>query len=239
MCWNVTIDGFGLMTQFIAHFDRACDYTLQFTISLSLSHTHTHAHKQTNTQKHTHTHTPTCEPLTCTHACTHTCPQSYLHCHCSVAAFNIGRSPSSGFLNCPQPLLPASNSNSSQWLNPSSSLTATQSQSQIQSYIITNGQSASLSWCQATSEVQDQIFVAIRPLRVCSCTAPSDERMGLSFTIADGPCQCSHIYCDQNQQYMSSIFTILHVSILRSQLSIGWFLVDTSYLVSHATLAYI
>jgi hypothetical protein len=32
MCWNVTIDGFGLMTRFIVHFDTAYDYTSQLTI---------------------------------------------------------------------------------------------------------------------------------------------------------------------------------------------------------------
>jgi hypothetical protein len=42
---------------------------------------------------------------------------------CLVAAFNGERSPSSGFTNGPRPQLPASNSNSSQQLNLSSSLT--------------------------------------------------------------------------------------------------------------------
>jgi hypothetical protein len=43
--------GFGLITQFMAHFDTARDYTLQFSLSLSLSHECTHA------RAHTHTHT--------------------------------------------------------------------------------------------------------------------------------------------------------------------------------------
>jgi hypothetical protein len=42
---------------------------------------------------------------------------------CSVAASNSGRSPSSGFPNYPRPQLPAPHSNSSQWLDLSSSLT--------------------------------------------------------------------------------------------------------------------
>jgi hypothetical protein len=37
----VTIDGFGLMTRFNAHFDTARDYTLQFTVTHARTHTHT------------------------------------------------------------------------------------------------------------------------------------------------------------------------------------------------------
>jgi hypothetical protein len=43
--------------------------------------------------------------------------------HCLVVASNCGRSPSSGFPNCPRPHLPASYHNSSQQLNLSSYLT--------------------------------------------------------------------------------------------------------------------
>jgi hypothetical protein len=39
----------------------------------------------------------------------------------------------------------------------------------IQSYVMTNGQSASLSWCRVTSGIQDQIFVALKQLRICLC----------------------------------------------------------------------
>jgi hypothetical protein len=53
----------------------------------------------------------------------HTSFQSRLHCRCLVSASNGGRSPSSGYPNCPRPQLPASNSNSSQGLNRSSPLT--------------------------------------------------------------------------------------------------------------------
>jgi hypothetical protein len=42
---------------------------------------------------------------------------------CFAAASKGGRSAFSGFPNCPQPQLPASNSNSSQQLNPSGYLT--------------------------------------------------------------------------------------------------------------------
>jgi hypothetical protein len=53
----------------------------------------------------------------------HWCLQSQLHWHCLVAASSGGHSPSFGFPNCPRPQLPASHSNSSQQLNPSSYLT--------------------------------------------------------------------------------------------------------------------
>jgi hypothetical protein len=56
--------------------------------------------------------------------------------------------------------------------------------------------------------------------------ALSDERTGLSFKIAAGPRQRSHIYRGHNLYFMSSIFTILHVG----QLSWARFFVDTCYL---------
>jgi hypothetical protein len=58
-----------------------------------------------------------------THTHTHTCPRSRFHFCCSVAASNGRRFPSSGFLNCLCHQLPASNTNISQRLNSSSSLT--------------------------------------------------------------------------------------------------------------------
>jgi hypothetical protein len=57
-----------------------------------------------------------------------------------------------------------------------------------------------------------------------------DERTSLSFAIVSGPRQHSHIYRGHTRQYMSSIFTILHVAILHSQLSRVRFLLDTCYL---------
>jgi hypothetical protein len=45
-----------------------------------------------------------------------------------------------------------------------------------QSHVKTDGLSASLSWCQAVSGAEDQIFVTVRQLRVCSCGAPSLTR---------------------------------------------------------------
>jgi hypothetical protein len=46
----------------------------------------------------------------------------------------------------------------------------------VQSYVTTDGQSTSLSWCQAPSGKQDRIFVTVRQLRVCWCGAPSLRR---------------------------------------------------------------
>jgi hypothetical protein len=45
-----------------------------------------------------------------------------------------------------------------------------------QSHVTTDGQLASLSWCQATSGAQEEISVTVRQLRVCSCGAPSLTR---------------------------------------------------------------
>jgi hypothetical protein len=47
---------------------------------------------------------------------------------------------------------------------------------QQSSYWLSDGQSANLSWCLATSGAQDQIFVTVRQLRVCSCGAPTLTR---------------------------------------------------------------
>jgi hypothetical protein len=54
--------------------------------------------------------------------------------------------------------------------------------SQSQSHIVTDGQSVCLSWCQAPSGANDQIFVTVWQLRSCPWEgALSDERTGLSF----------------------------------------------------------
>jgi hypothetical protein len=59
------------------------------------------------------------------HCYTHTHTHTSVHNHsrCLVGSSNGGLSPSSGFPNYPLPQLPASNVNSSRWLNLSSSLT--------------------------------------------------------------------------------------------------------------------
>jgi hypothetical protein len=48
-----------------------------------------------------------------------------------------------------------------------------ENQNQSQSYIMINGQSASLSWFKASFGAQDQTFVTLRQLQVCWCRAPS------------------------------------------------------------------
>jgi hypothetical protein len=75
------------------------------------------------------------------------------------------------------------------WLQMSSHSLLTESQ--IQSYVTTDGQSASLSWCQAPSLAQNQIFVTVscgfvdvgHPLSrecrsvVCNCCCPSPAQL--------------------------------------------------------------
>jgi hypothetical protein len=48
--------------------------------------------------------------------------------------------------------------------------------SQSQSYVTTDGQSASLFWCQEPFGANDQIFITVRQLRVCCCGALSLTR---------------------------------------------------------------
>jgi hypothetical protein len=57
------------------------------------------------------------------HPYAHTMVYSHVTSRCSVAAFNGGHSPSSGFPDYLRPQLPDSNNHSSQWLNLTSSLT--------------------------------------------------------------------------------------------------------------------
>jgi hypothetical protein len=94
--WSVTLDGVWI--------DRIY-WTLWYSARLHFTFDYcTHARART----HTHTHT-------------HTSVYSHVFTsRCLVATSNGGRSPSSGFPNCPRPQLPASHSNSSQRLNLSS-----------------------------------------------------------------------------------------------------------------------
>jgi hypothetical protein len=81
---------------------------------------------------------------------------------------------------------------------------------------MTNGQLASLSWCQATSGVQDQIFVAVRQLRVCSCGAPSlRERvchlqllLALASTVIFTAVKISSVCHLHLQFYMSAFYIV-------------------------------
>jgi hypothetical protein len=110
---------------------------------------------------------------------------------CLVAASNGGRSPFSGFPNYPRPRLTVSDSNSSR-LNCSSPLTH-QPITTTQSHVTTDGQSASLSWCQAPIWGQRaDLYYCLPVAELLMWGALSDERTGLSFTIAAGARQRSH-----------------------------------------------
>jgi hypothetical protein len=93
-----------------------------------------------------------------------------------VAATNGGRSPCSGFPNCPRPQLPASHSNSSQQLNPSGYLTDCNF-NPVNCCWPSPAQSFLLSGLVGT---YDHIFVLCIPLRVSKWGLCSDERRGLA-----------------------------------------------------------
>jgi hypothetical protein len=100
-----------------------------------------------------------------------------------VEASNGGRSSSSGFPNCPRPQLPPSHFSQLQL--------STESTNSSYTSITTDGQSASLSWCQAPSGAQDQIVVTVRQLWVCWCGEPSLTsgpvwRLQLLLALASG-----------------------------------------------------
>jgi hypothetical protein len=84
-----------------------------------------------------------------------------------------------------------------QWLHKQLTICAcnNQSQSQSQSDVMTDGQSANVSWCEA--------HIWGLQLDFCYCQtvagllmwgALSDERTDQPFTIAVGLCQCSHYW---------------------------------------------
>jgi hypothetical protein len=65
--------------------------------------------------------------------------------------------------------------------------------SQSQSYVTTDGQSASLSWCQVpTWGLRQDFYYSQTAANWLMWGALSDERTGLLFTIAAGPSQSSH-----------------------------------------------
>jgi hypothetical protein len=117
----------------------------------------------------------------------HTRVQSDVFTSCCLdAVSNDGRSPSLGFTNYPQPLLPTSNSNSPQRPKCSSSLTPSRR------YVTTDGQSANLTWCQEPIRgTGPDCYYSQRVAGLLIWGAPSDKRTGLSFTIAAGPHQRS------------------------------------------------
>jgi hypothetical protein len=63
----------------------------------------------------------------------------------------------------------------------------------VESYVTTDGQSASLSWYKAPIwSLRPDIYYCHTVAGLLMWSALSDERTGLSFIIADGPRQCSH-----------------------------------------------
>jgi hypothetical protein len=105
-----------------------------------------------------------------------------------VAASNSGRSPSFGLLHSPRPHLLASYISQLQ-LSSDSVIDSSPSQS----YVTTDGQSASLSWCQAHIwGLRSDFYYCQTVAGLLMWGALSDERTGLSVTIAAGPRQGSH-----------------------------------------------
>jgi hypothetical protein len=67
--------------------------------------------------------------------------------------------------------------------------------SQSRSYVMTDRQSASLSWCQGPIwDLRRDFYYCQTVAGSLTWGALSDERTGLSFTIAAGPRQCSHFW---------------------------------------------
>jgi hypothetical protein len=96
---------------------------------------------------------------------------------CLVVASNGGRFPSSGFLNCPWLQLPPSHFSQLQL-----STDSTNHSSQSQSYVMTNGQSVSLSWCQAPIwDLRPNFFFCLRVVGSLIWGAFSYGRTGLSL----------------------------------------------------------
>jgi hypothetical protein len=72
-----------------------------------------------------------------------------------------------------------------------------QAKSQSQSYVTTDGQSVSLSWCQAPIwDLYDQILFLSDSYGLFTWDAPSDERTRLSFTMYNVQCTMYNIYSD-------------------------------------------
>jgi hypothetical protein len=77
---------------------------------------------------------------------------------------------------------------------------------QSHSYVTTDCQSASQSWCEATPGAQDETFVTVRQLRFeVVVRSLSDERTDLSFTAVIVSNAC-HLYL---QFYMSAFYIVI------------------------------
>jgi hypothetical protein len=78
------------------------------------------------------------------------------------------------------------------------------------SYVTTDGQSASLSRCQAPSGPQDQIYVTFKQLRVCWCGVPS--------LTGGRVCRLQMLLAVASAVILESEFHGTHDNILRSQI---------------------
>jgi hypothetical protein len=79
------------------------------------------------------------------------------------------------------------------WRNTSPEFSFHCSSSESESYVTTDGQSASLSWNKAPIwGLRPDFYYRRTVAGLLMWGALSDERTGLSFTIAAGPCQRSH-----------------------------------------------
>jgi hypothetical protein len=113
-------------------------------------------------------------------------PSWELNPHCSHCPFRLVCSRTSASLFCIQlsdsvfTLLACSLQNFSDLLTES------------ESYVTTDGQSASLSWKAPIWGLRPDIYYRRTFVGLLMWGAPVDERTGLSFTIAAGPRQCSH-----------------------------------------------
>jgi hypothetical protein len=88
---------------------------------------------------------------------------------------------------------------------------------QSQSYIATDGQSVSKSWCRAPSGAHYQIFITVTVLFLWG--ALPNERTSLSFLYAAGPCQRSlsrvRVPWDSRPYFMSQIWDFPFRRLLR------------------------
>jgi hypothetical protein len=77
--------------------------------------------------------------------------------------------------------------------------------SQSQNYVTTDGQSASVSWCQAARAAQNEIFVTVRQLRVCSWEG------GCPLWREDGSVAYNCCWSSPAQSYLPRSKSVVHI----------------------------
>jgi hypothetical protein len=115
--------------------------------------------------------------------------------------------------------------------------------SRVESYVTTDGHSASLSWNKAPIwDLRPNFYYCQTTAGLLMWGALSDQRMGLSFTIAAGPRQFSHsqvrvpIYC---LRFETSLFVASYESQgegggIPSRLNTGWMNVSSASIAYNA-----